>query len=81
MTNLFAPPTADMTEQEKEAKQNLISTVVAGVATASGVGGSSGAVAATNSATATTQNNWLASEQRVQAQKEYDACKGNVVCE
>ncbi len=81
LTNLFAPPTADMTEQEKEAKQNLISTVVAGVATASGVGGSSGAVAATNSATATTQNNWLASEQRVQAQKEYDACKGNVVCQ
>ncbi|MBJ9939470.1 hemagglutinin repeat-containing protein [Burkholderia multivorans] len=81
LTNLFSPPGPDMTEREKEAKQNLISTIVAGVATVSGVGGSSGAVAATNSATATTQNNWLASEQRVQAQKEYDACKGNVVCQ
>ncbi|VWC28774.1 hemagglutinin repeat-containing protein [Burkholderia lata] len=81
LTNLFAPPGPDMTELEKEAKQNLISSIVAGVATASGVGGSSGAVAATNSATATTQNNWLASEQRVQAQKEWDACKGNTVCQ
>ncbi len=81
LTNLFAPPGPDMTEQEKEAKQNLISSIVAGVASASGVGGSSGAVAATNSATATTQNNWLASEQRVQAQKEWDACKGNTVCQ
>lgn len=31
LTNLFAPPTPDMTEQEKEAKQNLISSIVAGV--------------------------------------------------
>ncbi|MDA0576415.1 hypothetical protein NP246_35210 [Burkholderia gladioli] len=77
LTNLFAPPTPDMTEQEKEAKQNLISSIVAGVAAESGVGGASGA--ATTSATAAAQNNWLATEQRAQAQKEFAACT-NLMC-
>ncbi|SMF98600.1 DUF637 domain-containing protein [Burkholderia singularis] len=81
LTNLFASPDPNMTEQEKEAKQNLIASIVAGVATETGVGGASGAAAATNGATAAAQNNWLATEQKVQAQKEWDACKGNVVCQ
>ncbi|EPS1224230.1 hemagglutinin repeat-containing protein [Burkholderia cenocepacia] len=79
LTNLFAPPTPDMTEQEKEAKQNLISSIVAGVAAESGVGGASGAATTTTSATATAQNNWLATEQKVQAQKELMACT-NLMC-
>uniref|UniRef100_UPI001FC7BCC6 endonuclease toxin domain-containing protein n=1 Tax=Burkholderia gladioli TaxID=28095 RepID=UPI001FC7BCC6 len=79
LTNLFAPPTPDMTEQEKEAKQNLISSIVAGVAAESGVGGASGAATTTTSATAAAQNNWLATEQRAQAQKEFAACT-NLMC-
>lgn len=79
LTNLFAPPTPDMTEQEKEAKQNLISSIVAGVAAESGVGGASGAATTTTSATAAAQNNWLATEQKVQAQKELMACT-NLMC-
>ncbi|MDN7676716.1 hemagglutinin repeat-containing protein, partial [Burkholderia oklahomensis] len=79
LTNLFAPPTPDMTEQEKEAKQNLISSIVAGVAAESGVGGTSGAATTTTSATAAAQNNWLATEQKVQAQKELMACT-NLMC-
>ncbi|VWC79076.1 filamentous hemagglutinin [Burkholderia contaminans] len=79
LTNLFAPPTPDMTEQEKEAKQNLISSIVAGVAAESGVGGASGAATTTSSATAAAQNNWLATEQKVQAQKELTACT-NLMC-
>ncbi|MGN4062800.1 hemagglutinin repeat-containing protein, partial [Burkholderia gladioli] len=79
LTNLFAPPTPDMTEQEKEAKQNLISSIVAGVAAESGVGGASGSATTTTSATAAAQNNWLATEQRAQAQKEFAACT-NLMC-
>ncbi|MBR8302342.1 hemagglutinin repeat-containing protein [Burkholderia dolosa] len=81
LTNLFAPPTPDMTEQEKEAKQNLISSIVAGVAAESGVGGASGAATTTTSATAAAQNNWLATEQRVQMQKDLVACNGNLGCQ
>ncbi|SMG01226.1 hypothetical protein [Burkholderia singularis] len=44
------------------------------MATETGVGGASGAAAATNGATAAAQNNWLASEQIVQAKKELAAC-------
>ncbi|WP_279607250.1 hemagglutinin repeat-containing protein [Burkholderia ambifaria] len=79
LTNLFAPPTPDMTEQEKEAKQNLISSIVAGVAAESGVGGASGVATTTSSATTAAQNNWLATEQKVQAQKELMACT-NLMC-
>ncbi|MDS0862682.1 hemagglutinin repeat-containing protein, partial [Burkholderia pseudomultivorans] len=81
LTNLFAPPTPDMTEQEKEAKQNLISSIVAGVAAESGVGGASGVATTTSSATAAAQNNWLATEQRVQMQKDLVACNGNLGCQ
>ncbi|WP_240464471.1 contact-dependent inhibition toxin BcpA [Burkholderia cenocepacia] len=81
LTNLFAPPTPEMTEQEKEAKQNLISSIVAGVAAESGVGGASGAATTTTSATAAAQNNWLATEQRVQMQKDLVACNGNLGCQ
>lgn len=81
LTNLFAPPTPDMSEQEKEAKQNLISSIVAGVAAESGVGGASGAATTTSSATAAAQNNWLATEQRVQMQKDLVACNGNLGCQ
>ncbi|WP_241025838.1 hemagglutinin repeat-containing protein, partial [Burkholderia sp. Tr-20390] len=81
LTNLFARPTPDMTEQEKEAKQNLISSIVAGVAAESGVGGASGAATATTSATAAAQNNWLATEQRVQMNKDLVACNGNLGCQ
>ncbi|WP_246791935.1 DUF637 domain-containing protein [Burkholderia perseverans] len=81
LAHLFAPPGPDMTEREKEAKQNLISSIVAGVASESGVGGASGAATATTSATAAAQNNWLATEQRVQMHKDLVACNGNLGCQ
>ena len=65
LTNLFAPPGADMTEQDKQAKERIVASLVAGVAAVTGVGGSTGAVAATNAATTSLDNNWLASEQVV----------------
>jgi len=80
LTNLFAPPGADMTEQDKQAKERIVASLVAGVAAVTGVGGSTGAVAATNAATTSLDNNWLASEQVVQQRKERAACNGQPLC-
>ncbi|WP_443115240.1 hemagglutinin repeat-containing protein [Herbaspirillum seropedicae] len=66
LTGLFAETSADETAEQREAKRNLITSIVTGIAAAS----NTDAVAATNSATAAVDNNWLASQQIVQMNKE-----------
>jgi filamentous hemagglutinin len=75
LTNLFANTNPDETQAEREAKSNLITSLVAGIAA---MADPSGAATATNAATANVDNNWLATQQIVQAQKEYDAATGLV---
>jgi filamentous hemagglutinin family protein len=76
LTHLFAPAGPDETAQEREAKQQLITSLVASVASTLGTG--SDAVAATTSASVAAQNNWLASEQIAQAKQELAACTNSV---
>ena len=70
LTNLFSDPTPDETEAQRDAKANVISTLVAGIA---GMTDASSAATATGAATANVDNNWLATQQYIQKQKEMDA--------
>jgi len=76
LTHLFKPAGPHETAQEREAKQQLITSLVAGVASTLGSG--SDAVVATTSASVAAQNNWLASEQIAQAKQELAACTNSV---
>ncbi|WP_199544201.1 hemagglutinin repeat-containing protein [Paraburkholderia kururiensis] len=60
LTNLFNSTGANDTEQQKQAKENLIDTLVAGIATATGTN----AATATNAAISTTDNNYLTQKQQ-----------------
>jgi len=71
LTGLFAETNADETAEQREAKRNLIISLVSGIASVS----NSDAVAATNSATSAVDNNWLASQQIVQYNKEMGEAK------
>ncbi|KPC51078.1 hypothetical protein WG78_15720 [Amantichitinum ursilacus] len=73
LTNLFGPATPDETEQDKQNKRNLVATLVAGISATQDL---SGVATATNAATAAVDNNWLATEQQVQAAKEIKEAKG-----
>ncbi|WP_185182569.1 hemagglutinin repeat-containing protein [Mycoavidus sp. B2-EB] len=76
LTHAFSPTRPDETRTEQEAKHNLATTLVAGVAALTGAD----ATVATHSAAAAIDNNWLATEQLVLAQKELDACEDDFVC-
>ena len=56
--------------EEKNAKSNLVSTLVAGIAAMTDP---SAASTATSAATANANNNWLGTQQKIQYQKELDA--------
>ncbi|CAE6869329.1 hypothetical protein R69658_08052 [Paraburkholderia aspalathi] len=78
LTNLFTNTDPNETEQQKQAKENLVDTLVAGIATATG---SSSASTTVNAAQAEVENNWLATQQIVQAKKDWNACNGNALCQ
>ncbi|MDR0183484.1 hemagglutinin repeat-containing protein [Lysobacter arvi] len=79
LTNMFADD-ANATAEEKEAKRNLIATVVAGIAGGTGANGN----AAVNSAIAATDNNYLTQKEKASFESAYadcktDACRADVV--
>ncbi|QBQ36694.1 hemagglutinin repeat-containing protein [Pseudoduganella plicata] len=74
LTQLFADPTPDESKADAEAKRNLIASLVAGLATATNLDAS----AATSASVAATDNNWLATQQVVQMNKELTAAKGTL---
>jgi filamentous hemagglutinin len=78
LTNLFTNTDPNETGQQKQAKENLVDTLVAGIATATG---SSSASTTVNAAQAEVENNWLATQQIVQAKKDWNACNGNALCQ
>jgi filamentous hemagglutinin len=70
LAGLFADSDPNETAVEREAKRNLITSLVTGIAAMSNP---NGAATANNAATANVDNNWLATQQYVQAKKEIDA--------
>lgn len=70
LTALFADPDPNETAADRETKRNLITSLVTAIAAASDP---SGAATANNAAIANVDNNWLATQQEVQARKEIDA--------
>ncbi|NSX11265.1 hemagglutinin repeat-containing protein [Pseudomonas lini] len=70
LAGLFADSDPNETAVEREAKRNIITSLVAGIAAMSNP---NGAATANNAATANVDNNWLATQQYVQAKKEIDA--------
>ncbi|SFW90445.1 adhesin HecA family 20-residue repeat-containing protein, partial [Pseudomonas sp. NFACC09-4] len=70
LAGLFDDADPNETAVEREAKRNLITSLVTGIATMSNP---NGAATANNAATANVDNNWLATQQYVQAKKEIDA--------
>ncbi|MCL1860580.1 MAG: glycohydrolase toxin TNT-related protein, partial [Proteobacteria bacterium] len=66
LTGLFSETRPDETAAEREAKRNLIISLVGGMAALGGID----AATATTSATAAVDNNWLATQQVVQYKKE-----------
>ncbi len=75
LTNLFKTD-SDATQQEQEAKRNLLAGLVTGIAAAVGQDPSS----TLTSASIAIENNWLATEQHAQTQKELEACEDSLVC-
>ncbi|MBV6748663.1 hemagglutinin repeat-containing protein, partial [Pseudomonas chlororaphis] len=72
LTNLFKDTDASETLEQREAKRNIITSLVTGIAAATDP---SGATSANNAATANVDNNWLATQQIVQATKELSEAK------
>ncbi|TWC49163.1 filamentous hemagglutinin [Pseudomonas sp. SJZ080] len=72
LAGLFADADPNETAVEREAKRNLITSLVTGIAAMSNP---NGAATANNAATANIDNNWLATQQVVQAQKELEEAK------
>nr|WP_221179077.1 hemagglutinin repeat-containing protein [Pseudomonas brassicacearum] len=70
LAGLFADADPNETAIEREAKRNIITSLVTGIAAMSNP---NGAATANNAATANVDNNWLATQQYVQAKKEIDA--------
>jgi filamentous hemagglutinin len=70
LAGLFADTDPNETAIEREAKRNIITSLVTGIAAMSNP---NGAATANNAATANIDNNWLATQQYVQAMKEIDA--------
>jgi filamentous hemagglutinin len=72
LTNLFSDTNPNETQAQKEAKRNLLTSLVTGLATVTGVN----AATANNAAAAAAENNWLASQQIAQMKKELKAANG-----
>ncbi|SEN62644.1 hemagglutinin repeat-containing protein [Pseudomonas sp. NFACC39-1] len=70
IAGLFADSSPNETAVEREAKRNIITSLVTGIAAMSNP---NGVATANNAATANVDNNWLATQQYVQAKKEIDA--------
>jgi len=70
LAGLFADSDPNETAVEREAKRNIITSLVTGIAAMSSP---NGAATANNAAAANVDNNWLATQQYVQAKKEIDA--------
>ncbi|WP_235399585.1 hemagglutinin repeat-containing protein [Pseudomonas ogarae] len=68
LTGLFSEASPDESEAQREAKRNLIVSLVTGLAATSS---SLDPATATSAAGAAVDNNWLATQQLVQAEKEY----------
>nr|WP_223472662.1 MULTISPECIES: hemagglutinin repeat-containing protein [unclassified Pseudomonas] len=68
LTGLFSEASPDESEAQREAKRNLIVSIVTGLAATSS---SLDPATATSAAGAAVDNNWLATQQLVQAEKEY----------
>ncbi|WP_236189434.1 hemagglutinin repeat-containing protein [Pseudomonas paraglycinae] len=69
LTALFADPDPTETAADRETKRNLITSLVTAIAAA---GNPNGAATANNAAVANVDNNWLATQQYIQAKKELD---------
>ena len=72
LAGLFADADPNETAVEREAKRNIITSLVTGIAAMSNP---NGAATANNTATANVDNNWLATQQIVQMQKELEEAK------
>lgn len=72
LTNLFSEANPNETQEERQAKRNLIASLVTGIALMSDP---SGAATASNAAIANVDNNWLATQQIVQFKKELGDAK------
>lgn len=72
LTGLFNETTPDEKTTEREAKRNLIVSIVTGIGAA---GGADAAPASTATAVAV-DNNWLATQQTVQMNKDLEAADG-----
>ena len=75
LAGLFAEADANETAVEREAKRNLITSLVTGIAA---VSDPNGAATANNAATANIDNNWLSTQQFVQAKKELEEAQGTL---
>ncbi|WP_417707492.1 hemagglutinin repeat-containing protein, partial [Pseudomonas sp.] len=67
LTGLFTETSPDETSEQREAKRNLILSIVTGIAA---VTDPDSAATANNAATANVDNNWLSTQQKVQRKKE-----------
>ncbi|WP_102878804.1 hemagglutinin repeat-containing protein [Pseudomonas protegens] len=70
LAGLFNETSPNETNEEREAKRNIIASVVTGIAA---MNNPNGAATATNAAIANVDNNWLATQQMVQMTKELAA--------
>ncbi|WP_163014732.1 DUF637 domain-containing protein [Pseudomonas viridiflava] len=75
LAGLFNETSPNETNKEREAKRNIITSLVTGIAATTVSGGAS---AASNAAVANVDNNWLATQQIVQASKEFAAASNPV---
>ncbi|ROM86006.1 adhesin [Pseudomonas brassicacearum] len=73
LTGLFSEASPNESEAQREAKRNLIVSLVTGLAASSA---SLDPATANSAAGAAVDNNWLATQQLVQAEKEYSAADG-----
>ena len=73
LTGLFSQSSPDESEERREAKRNLIVSLVTGLAATSD---SIDPITANTAAGAAVNNNWLATQQIVQFKKEYEEAKG-----
>ena len=74
LTGLFSEASPNESEREREAKRNLIVSLVTGLAATSNLD----AATATAAASGAVDNNWLATQQLVQARKELKEADGRI---
>ncbi|ALR07583.1 DUF769 domain-containing protein [Xylella fastidiosa] len=74
LTGLFSDPRPEDTAQDREAKRNLITSIVTGIASI----GNTDPATATHAAIAAVDNNWLATQQVIQMKKDISDAKNNL---